>query len=189
MCPQSPTPNAAPGTCSTNASTWIIGCISPYPPLCLCTWMSILCVCVYTCVYLLLCGSWSHLSRSLCANGQIHSLFVAPFHPLQFSQPLSLECRAPHKISIKKSETLCPGPSGNSTRSIMGHTPGCPQVPLSGAQKAGPWAPSSVHSREASQGGTLLSVHKQNPWPWLDPSLPTESELRDPGPSAYPKAL
>lgn len=150
--------------------------------------MSTVCVCACACICF--CVGHGPISAEVCVQmGRFTpSLWLPPIHS-KFSQPLSLECRTPHKISIKKFETRCPGPSGNSTRSIMGHIPGCPQVPLSGAQKAGPWAPSSVHSREASQGGTLLSVRKQNPWPWLDPSLPTESELRDPGPSAYPKAL
>ena len=82
--PQSPAPNSAPGTCSTNVSAWITGGTSPYPPLCLCTWMST--VCVYVCACAFLCGSRFHLSRSLSANKQIHSLAVAPFYPPSFLQ-------------------------------------------------------------------------------------------------------
>ena len=146
MSPQSPAPNSATGTCSTNILAWITGGTSPYPPLCLCTWMSCVCVCGHFFV-----GQVS-ISAEVCVQISrfAPSLWLPSIHP-NFAQSLVPGVQGPmYDFSLSLKDLAIPPAPLWATGS---------QVPRLGAQQTGPWAPSGVHSKKASQGGILFSVH------------------------------
>ena len=81
------------------------GCTSPYPLLCLCTWMSTVCVCVcvcvcvYTRVHVCMCVSVSVWVTISCQQISVHKwtdfCFAASLpSPQTFLSYLSLECRS-----------------------------------------------------------------------------------------------
>lgn len=142
---------------------------------CVCTHMfTHACVCVSAFVWV------SHISDVFAQMDIFTPFLPPPLHP-NFSHYLSLECRSP--LKGLKCTVL--------DKYVHYGTAGIPQVPL------------LRHSREQALGRSLVATLWKRPrvphfslflsrnpaWPWPAPSLPTGSELRDPGPSATPKDL
>lgn len=146
-----------------------------------------MCVCVggcaYTrvhgCVYLFLVGH-----NRISTDGQIPVLPLPSLHPKLFSATCPWNV-GPHGTFQRKSLKYLVLYHRVRHGQAQEHPPGT----TSGAQlRAGPWAASSGHSREAPQTAySPVSLGRTLPLAVYH-SLPIGSDLRDPRPSAHPQS-